>query len=89
MERYYGSLMAEPFLLRPCEIGQLTDYQIKVMIDAQVRMINSAKGDEQVNEQKEETKQPEPKVGDGAFVTPDEAAKFFEDLERVSNGRMP
>lgn len=74
--------MAEPFLLRPWEIGRLTDYQIRVMIEGQRRATESVKGGDKPD--------PEPYVppvdlGAGEFVDRVKAREFMAMVERDVN----
>lgn len=58
--------MAEPFLLKPWEIGRLTKKQIDLMIKGQNRVVNPDKDDQSAAEPKAE------------FVSPEFAKKHLE-----------
>ncbi len=74
--------MAEPFLLRPWELLNLTDYQIKVMIAGQKRMTDTVSDGKADSPPEVEGTH----LGDGDFVDKDAAAAFMRDVSKQVNG---
>jgi hypothetical protein len=72
--------MAEPLLLRPWEIANLTDRQIRVMVAAQTRVTESVKGGD--GPKADEPYVPPIDLGPGEFVTPERAAEFMTAVDR-------
>jgi hypothetical protein len=75
--------MCEPFLLRPHEIGDLTDRQIKLMIAGQQKQTDAARGD---TGPKAMDEVPETKIGDKEFVTAAEAKAFMTAVDETIYG---
>jgi hypothetical protein len=75
--------MAEPFLLRPWEIGELTDKQIRLMIAGQNKATESVGGKDGPKAMDEV---PETKIGDKEFVTETEAKAFMKSVDETIYG---
>lgn len=84
----YASLMAEPFLLRPWEIGELTDGQIRMMIAGQKRVTESIakQTGRSVPENDVDDDNDSPVSGGSGSVTESEAAEFFKSVDRIIYG---
>lgn len=75
--------MAEPFLLRPWEIADLTDKQIRMMIAGQKKATDAIRGDDGPKAFDEPEGE---RITDKGFVTEAEAKAFFADVDREIYG---